>query len=227
MEPTEPVEPVEPCHRGVLWDLDGTLVDSTGLHWIAWRDAMAEEGVAITREMFEATFGWKNDPILRRWLGQDAPEDRKARIADRKERSYRAALRAEGLQPLPGAREWVERLHREGWKQAIASSAPLENIEAVLAVLDLGHDFEAMVSGDDVKEGKPDPRVFLLAAERLGVAPARAIVVEDAAAGIEGARRAGMKSIGVNPRLRLDADVYVRSLAELAPDAFSVLSGTG
>lgn len=211
--------------RGVLWDLDGTLVDSTELHWIAWRDTMAAEGISITRGMFEATFGWKNEPILREWLGEDTPADRKADIADRKERRYREALRAEGLQPLPGAREWVERLHREGWKQAIASSAPLENIDAVLAVLDLGHDFEAVVSGDDVQEGKPDPRVFLLAAERLGVAPSRAIVVEDAAAGIEGARRAGMKSIGVNQKVRLDADLYVRSLEELPADAFSALSG--
>lgn len=210
---------------GVLWDLDGTLVDSTELHWIAWRDTMAAEGVSITREMFEATFGWKNEPILRRWIGPEADTTRMRRMADRKERRYRAALRAKGLQPLPGAREWVERLHREGWKQAIASSAPLENIEAVVAVLDLGHDFEAVVSGDDVKEGKPDPRVFLLAAERLGVAPSRAIVVEDAAAGIEGARRAGMKSIGVNPKLRLDADLYVRTLEELPADAFSALSG--
>jgi len=210
---------------GVLWDLDGTLVDSTDLHWIAWRDTMAAEGVSITREMFEATFGWKNEPILRRWIGPGADTARTRRIADRKERRYRAALRAQGLEPLPGAREWVERLHREGWKQAIASSAPLENIEAVLAVLDLGHDFEAVVSGDDVKAGKPDPRVFLLAAERLGVAPSRAIVVEDAAAGIEGAPRAGMKSIGVNPKLRLDADLYVRTLEDLPADAFSALSG--
>ena len=230
MEPMEPMELMEPVPvpvpvPAVLWDLDGTLVDSTELHWIAWRDTMAAEGVAITREMFEATFGWKNEPILKTWIGESAEKERMLRIADRKERSYRAALRRKGLQALPGAREWVERLHREGWKQAIASSAPLENVEAVLEVLDLGHDFEAIVSGDDVKEGKPDPRVFLLAAERLGVAPSRAIVVEDAAAGIEGARRAGMKSIGVNPKLRLDADVYVRSLTELAPDAFSVLSG--
>ena len=210
-------------HRGVLWDLDGTLVDSTELHWVAWRDAMAAEGVTITREMFEATFGWKNDPILRRWLGDDVAEERKLRIADEKERSYRAALRAQGLRPLPGAREWVERLHAEGWKQAIASSAPLANVEAVLEVTSLGHEFEAIVSGDDVKAGKPDPRVFLLAAEKLGVTPTRAIVVEDAEAGIEGARRGGMKCIGVNPKLRLAADIYVGSLADLAPDAFDAL----
>lgn len=183
---------------------------------------MADEGVPITREMFEATFGWKNDPILRRWLGDDAPEERKTRIADRKERSYRAALRSEGLQPLPGAREWIERLHHDGWKQAIASSAPLENIEAVLDVLDLGHDFEAIVSAEDVTAGKPDPQVFLLAARKLGVDPAHAIVVEDAAAGIEGAKRAGMRSIGVNPKLRLDADVYVRSLEDLDWSAWTL-----
>ena len=79
------------------------------------------------------------------------------------------------------------------------------------------------MSGDDVKEGKPDPHVFLLAAERLGVPPSLAIVVEDAAAGIEGAKRAGMKSIGVNPKLRLPANIYVRSLEDLPASAFEEL----
>lgn len=209
--------------RGVLWDLDGTLVDSTELHWIAWRDVMQAEGVPITRGMFEATFGWKNDPILRKWLGDDVSDERRQRIAGEKERNYRIALRKEGLEPLAGAREWVERLHAEGWKQAIASSAPRENIDAVLDVLDLGHDFEVIVSGDDVTVGKPDPQVFLLAAGRLGVDPSRAIVVEDAEAGVEGARRAGMRSIGVNAKLRLAADVHVRALPDLDAGAFAAL----
>lgn len=209
--------------RGVLWDLDGTLADSTELHWIAWRDTMAEEGVPITRGMFEATFGWKNDPILRRWLGDGAPDGRRRQIADRKERRYRDALRAEGLRPLPGARAWVERLRADGWKQAIASSAPLANIDAVLDELDLDGRFDAIVSAEDVAAGKPDPQVFLLAARTLGIAPSRAIVVEDAEAGVEGARRAGMKCIGVNARLRLAADLSVASLAELEDEAFSGL----
>lgn len=209
--------------RAVLWDLDGTLVDSTELHWIAWRDTMAAEGVPITREMFESTFGWKNDPILRRWIGEDTSEDRKRRIANQKERSYRMALRREGVQPLPGAREWVERLQADGWKQAIASSAPRANIDAVLEVLDLGHDFEAIVSAEDVTLGKPDPQVFLLAAERLGVPPSRAIVVEDAEAGIEAARRAGMKSIGVNPRVALAGNIHVSTLTDLPQGTFAIL----
>lgn len=209
--------------RAVLWDLDGTLVDSGELHWVAWRDAMAAEGVTITRAMFEATFGWKNDPILRRWLGDDVSEERKRRIADGKEEAYRTALRAEGLAPLPGARAWVERLHAEGWKQAICSSAPRANIEAVLEVIGLDHDFDAIVAAEDVTLGKPDPQVFLLGAARLGVAAARAIVVEDAEAGVEAARRAGMKSIGVNPKITLAADLQVRSLEELTASSWASL----
>ena len=209
--------------RAVLWDLDGTLVDSGELHWIAWRDAMAAEGVPITREMFEATFGWKNDPILRKWLGNDASEERKLAIADGKERAYRAALRKAGLAPLPGAREWVERLHADGWRQAICSSAPRANIEAVLEVTSLAHDFEVIVAAEDVTLGKPDPQVFLTGARKLGVDPARAIVVEDAEAGVEAARRAGMKSIGVNPKITLAADLAVRSLEELTDASWASL----
>lgn len=209
--------------KAVLWDLDGTLVDSGELHWVAWRGAMAAEGVHITREMFEATFGWKNDPILRKWLGDDASEDRKLAIADGKERAYREALRQAGLAPLPGAREWVERLHADGWRQAICSSAPRANIEAVLEVIDLDHDFEVIVAAEDVTLGKPDPQVFLTGARKLGVVPSRAIVVEDAEAGVEAARRAGMKSIGVNPRTPLAADLAIRSLEELTDASWASL----
>jgi beta-phosphoglucomutase len=209
--------------RAVLWDLDGTLVDSGELHWAAWRDAMAAEGVPITREMFEATFGWKNDPILRRWLGDDASEERKRAIADGKERAYRAALREAGLAPLPGAHEWVEHLHAAGWRQAICSSAPRANIEAVLDVTSLAHDFEVIVAAEDVTWGKPDPQVFLTGARKLGVDPARAIVVEDAEAGVEAARRAGMKSIGVNPKITLAADLAIRSLEELTDASWASL----
>ena len=117
-----------------------------------------------------------------------------------------------------------QRLAADGWLQAIASSAPRENIDAVLAVIGLASVFQAMVSAEDVTLGKPDPQVFLTAASRLGSAPARSIVVEDAAAGIEAARRAGMPSIGVSRKgSPLPADLAVASLADLPPDAFSLL----
>ncbi len=209
--------------RAVLWDLDGTLVDSEQHHWLAWRDSMAAEGVPLTHEQFLKTFGLRNDAIVPQWI-PGATTERIERIADAKERLYRQLVREGGLAPLPGAAEWTQRLAADGWLQAIASSAPRENIDAVLAVIGLASVFQAMVSAEDVTLGKPDPQVFLTAASRLGSAPARSIVVEDAAAGIEAARRAGMPSIGVSRKgSPLPADLAVASLADLPPDAFSLL----
>jgi HAD superfamily hydrolase (TIGR01509 family) len=214
--------------RGVLWDLDGTLVDSEEHHWRSWRETMAGEGIALTYEQFRGTFGQRNDTILRKWLGDDTDPRRIERIGDAKEELYRRLVRMEGLAPLPGAADWVRRLRSEGWEQAIASSAPRLNIVAVLTTIGLAEDFDASVSAEDVNKGKPDPQVFLLAAERLGVPPARAIVVEDAAAGIEAARRGGMRSIAVTrDGARFPADIVVCSLAELPPDAFRSLLARG
>jgi HAD superfamily hydrolase (TIGR01509 family) len=210
--------------RAVLWDMDGTLVDSEDYHWQSWRDTMAAEGVPLTFAQFRATFGWRNDAILHQWLGAGLDPARAQRIGDTKEEQYRHLVRTGSLVPLPGAAEWVRRLHTEGWAQAVASSAPRLNIEVVLEALHLADQFQVTVSAEDVARGKPDPQVYLLAAARLGATPARSIVVEDAPAGIEGARRAGMRSIGVrSDGVRLPADIAVHSLADLAPDAFSGL----
>lgn len=210
-------------HKAVLWDLDGTLVDSEEFHWLSWRDTLRRERIELTYEQFLASFGQRNDRILPAWLGPDADPDRIRRIGDEKEAEYRRLAEAHGLTPLPGAREWLTALRAAGWKQAIASSAPRLNVDAMLRVTGLDGCVDAIVSADDVTIGKPDPQVFLRAAEKLGAEPARAIVVEDAAAGIEGARRAGMRSIGVTKTGRLAADVSVTSLADLAPDAFDRL----
>src|SRR5271166_3006555 len=156
----------------VLWDLDGTLLDSEEYHWRSWRDTMAAIGRPITRDQFLATFGLRNDEILPRWLGAGATLEDVARVSVEKEQLYRKLLREGGVGPLPGAAEWVRKLNAEGWKQAIASSAPRENVDVVLEVLGLGSFFQAVVSAEDVTVGKPDPQVFLIAAERLDVPPA-------------------------------------------------------
>jgi HAD superfamily hydrolase (TIGR01509 family) len=209
--------------RAVLWDLDGTLVNSEEYHWQSWRDALAPEGLSITYEQFLASFGMKNDPIMRMWLGAGYTPERSVRIADAKEADYRRLAQLHGLTPLPGAREWVTRLKADGWRQAVATSAPRANADVMLSALHMTSLFDAIVVAEDVSHGKPDPEPFLVAAARVGVPPERAIVVEDAAAGIEGARRAGMKSVGVNARQSLGADVNVRSLIDLPPDAFDRL----
>jgi beta-phosphoglucomutase len=118
----------------------------------------------------------------------------------------------------------LRRLHTQGWLQAIASAAPRANIDAVLEALSATHIFQGIVSADDVHRGKPDPEVFLTAASRVGVPPDRCIVVEDAVAGIQGARSAGMKSIGVSHNgKQLPADIVVASLDLLDSNAFDTL----
>ena len=135
-------------------------------------------GRDLTHAQFLDSFGKKNDLILRGWLGSDASAERIQRVGDAKEIEYRRLARSEGLKPLPGAAEWVARLHASGWKQAVASSAPRANIEVVMEALGFERYIDATVAAEDVTRGKPAPDVFLEAASRQ---PAeRVIVVEDA-----------------------------------------------
>ena len=210
--------------RAVLWDMDGTLIDSEEFHWISWRDTMAKEGVAITHEQFLSSFGQRNDSIIPRWLGAATTSERIERIGNAKEEMYRSLIRTKGISPLPGVATWLHRLHEQGWLQAIASSAPRPNVEVILDALAAAHYFQGIVSAEDVSRGKPDPEVYLTAASRVRASPDRCVVVEDAAAGIEGARRAGMRSIGVSHNgEHLPADVVVQSLDLLDSDAFDQL----
>ena len=209
--------------KAVLWDLDGTLVDSEEFHWLSWRDTMRAEGVELTYPQFLASFGQRNDRIVPAWLGPDVDIARMNRIGEDKEAEFRRLAETHGLRPLPGALEWLAALKAAGWKQAIASSAPLVNAEMMVRVVGLSGCIETIASAEDVTVGKPDPQIFLRAAAKLQVPPVRCIVVEDAAAGVEGARRGGMRCVGVTKNGRLDADVFVTSLTDLAPDAFDRL----
>ncbi|HKZ84930.1 MAG TPA: HAD-IA family hydrolase, partial [Anaerolineae bacterium] len=163
----------------VLWDMDGTLLDSAEYHWLAWREALAAEGFDLTRAQFESTFGQRNDTILRATFGPDLPLGEVDRIAGVKEARYRELVKTHGIDALPGVRRCLDRLNAGGWRQAVASAAPRLNVETILDALNIADCFDAIVSAEDVQRGKPDPQVFLLAAERLGVSPARCIVLED------------------------------------------------
>lgn len=210
--------------KAVLWDLDGTLVDSAEFHWQAWRDVMAGEGTPITYEQFVQSFGKRNDLILSGWLGPRGDPARMRRLSEAKESRFRGLVRSHGADPLPGVREWVTRLHEEGWRHAIATSAPRENLETLIDAMAMRPFFDASVAAEDVTHGKPDPEVFLVAASRLGATPQRSIVVEDAPTGIEAGRRAGMRTVGVSLLHTIPAaDVHVGTLPELPTDTFDRL----
>ena len=210
--------------RAILWDVDGTLIDSAEYHWLSWREALVREQFELTRAQFDASFGQRNDTILRGYFGADFPATEIARIADVKEDLYRALMREQGIAPLPGVRDWLTRLHATGWRQAVASSAPRANLDAIMAALDIENFFAAVASAEEVAHGKPHPDIFLTAARKVGVPPERCVVIEDAPAGLEGARRAGCRTVGVlSTHTTLDADIVVKSLTELAAAAFEQL----
>jgi len=211
--------------KGVIWDVDGTLIDSGHAHWESWRVIFAEEGMPdLSYETFLSWFGRRNDDIMREHFRDILPFDEAMALALRKESHYLEGLRAEGTPIPPGVQEWLERLAGAGWKLGIGTSAPRENIEIILEQSGWVDTFDAVVTREDVRHGKPDPEVFLTAAARMGVDPDRAIVVEDAAAGVLGAHRAGMRSIGVGTHYNeLGAMLAVPTLDLLPVDTFDRL----
>lgn len=212
----------KPC--AALWDMDGTLLDSAEYHWLAWRDTMQEMGFEISYEEFVATFGQRNDSILRGWISDEITAAEILRISDIKEARYRAMVKERGVVLLPGVHEWLTRLRDAGWRQAIASAAPRANVAAIIEALQLEAFFGGYIGAEDVQRGKPDPQVFQAAAALLGVPAERCVVLEDAPAGVAAGRSAGMRTIGVlSSHAALDADVTVETLDQLPDDIFDRL----
>lgn len=204
----------------IIWDVDGTLVDTAEQHFRAWSRLAAEIGKPFTRADFAATFGMRNPEIIRKLFFPDADDARCRELGGRKEDLYRASVHEEGTRLLPGAGTLLAAFAAEGWPQAVGSSAPPGNLDLLLDLTTTRRYFAAVVTGDDVTRGKPDPEVFLAAAAKLGADPRRCVVFEDAPAGVEAAKAGGMKCVAVtfvghHPVERLTAagaDLVVASL---------------
>ena len=208
--------------------MDGVIADTARYHEIAWRHAFEKRGFTFTRRMFRRSFGHRNDTVIPMVLGAAATPELVAEIGDEKEAEYRRLVAAD-LTPLAGALELLAACRAAGFRQGLASSAPRANVDQVLSTLAIAGYFQAVVSEKDVAEGKPSPQAFLLVARRLGVEPARCIVIEDAVSGVEGARRAGMRCVAVtntHPRESLAAaDRVVASLTEVTAADLAHLIG--
>jgi HAD superfamily hydrolase (TIGR01509 family) len=216
-----------PGARAVLWDLDGTLVDTALVHWQAWRAALPAAAAAsqLSWEAFLPTFGLRNDALIPKWLGTHPSAGEIRRISEVKEERYRALLGKGSIRLVPGAENWLRRLRGLGWRQAIATMTPRQNLELILLALDIGQYLDAVVTAEDVVRGKPEPDVFLAAAGRLSVPPARCLVIEDSPAGVEAARRAGMRVIGVGPAVQDKlADYTVVRLTDLSEYCFALIA---
>jgi len=208
--------------KAVLWDLDGVLVDTAPFHFEAWQELFQSLGKGFADADFRRTFGLRNDAILGDILGELAPAE-VGRLAQKKEELYREKIEGR-VTAIPGAMGLLRRLQQRGRKSAIVSSTTRENVRVVLGSLGLEGVFEAVVAEEDAPRGKPDPQGFLVAAQKLGVEAEECVVIEDAPGGVEAAKRAGMRCIGVTtsrPREALaGADLVVDRLEEAGVYSF-------
>ncbi len=210
----------------VIFDMDGVLVDSYEAHHESWGMMAREIGRSLTPEQFHATFGRTSREIIEHHWGQGTLSDEEILAFDhRKEALYREIVAA-AFPVMDGARELISALDMAGFRLAVGSSGPPENVELAIDKLQCERHFHARVTGRDVRRGKPDPEVFLLAAQRIGVPPSRCAVIEDAPAGIAAANAAGMLSIGLLSTGHVEADAafankVIRSLRELSPEVIA------
>ncbi len=205
--------------RGVIFDLDGVLVDSEALHVEAWRALFARLGIEVSDEEYAQGVGMADVDWLR-WLV--ARRGLQADIASWREekRALFQRILAADTRPFPGVAELVRRL-RPDFRLAVASNSWRQNIETVLERLGLRDSFDALVGADDVTRHKPHPEAYQVAAARLGLPPAACVVIEDSPLGIQAAKAAGMRCIGITnslPAERLGgADLVVGTLEDAEP----------
>lgn len=180
-----------------VFDWDGVILDSSRHHEESWERLAREAGKTLPPGHFRRGFGRRNIEIMRDMLGWSQDLREIEPLSRRKEELYREVVEEWGIDPLPGVRGWLEQLKEAGIPCGIGSSTEEKNVQVGLKKLYLGDFFQTAVTAEHVKRGKPAPDVFLEVSRRLGMPPARCVVFEDAPAGVEAARAAGMKVVGV------------------------------
>jgi HAD superfamily hydrolase (TIGR01509 family) len=206
--------------RGAIFDWDGVIINSAAHHEISWEKLAKECGKPLPENHFKLGFGMKNEVIIPELLGWTSVPVEVRILSLRKEAIYREVVLERGIEALPGVKAWLGLLRAAEIPCVIASSTHRENITTTLDVLGLGSFFSEIVTAEDVKRGKPDPEVFLTAAQRIGSEPETSVVFEDALVGIAAARAANMRVVAVTttePKEKLaHADWIVDRLDELS-----------
>lgn len=203
-------------HKGLLFDLDGVLVDTAKYHFLAWKKIADELGIEFTEKDNERLKGVSRDrsfSIILEIGGCALPQEERADYCSRKNSFYLDyIMEITGDEILPGAREFLEDVKRKGYKIALGSAS--KNSKVILDRLQLTDLFDAIVDGTNVHTAKPDPEVFLKGAKDLHLSNGECIVFEDAEAGIEAAHRGGMLAVGIGSRdLLTEADINIPGFA--------------
>lgn len=203
--------------QACLFDLDGVLVDTAKYHFLAWKRLADELGFTFTEQDNERLKGVSRDVSLQILLeigGLALDQNTRSELAARKNGWYVESIsRMDASEILPGALEFLKECRAEGLRTALGSAS--KNAALILNNTGLAPYFDAIIDGTKTSQAKPDPEVFLLGAEAVGLSPSACVVFEDAEAGIEAAKRAGMRSVGIgtSPALQKLADLSIPSLA--------------
>ncbi len=205
-------------YKAFIFDLDGVIVSTDEYHFIAWKEIASREGIPFDRETNNSLRGISRmaslDIILNK-ADKTYSEEKKQELALNKNAIYQLLLQNLGPEDLlPGVMEVLKHLRLAGYLLAVGSSS--RNTKMILARLGLNDYFEAVADGTEIRHSKPDPEVFLKAAEKLGIEPEKCVVIEDATAGIEAAKRGGMLAIAINDATKSPlADIRINSMAEI------------
>lgn len=204
----------------LIFDMDGVIANTKKHHQDAWFKFCKKHGLHITGKMFrDKLFGRTSHEILEILFDRQLSENESEKLTTEKEEMYRNQARDQ-LEPLPGLQTFLEKARKENFDMIVASSAPGKNVEFTLDETGTLKYFEDFIAAEDITESKPDPEIFLKAAERLKSPPANCVVFEDSYAGIDAGKNAGMKVIAVattHPKNEL-------SKADLVIDDFSNLT---
>ena len=205
---------------GAIFDWDGVIIDSSRYHEKSWEQLAKMENKVLPSGYFKKAFGKRNENIIPEVLNWTQKEQEIKMLAERKEELYRKILLERGITPLPGVKSFLEMLRTNQVLCCVGSSTPTLNITTVLTLLNFGQYFQGIIAAEDVTKGKPDPQVFLRAAQKLHLPAEQCVVFEDALVGIQAAKAGGMKVVAVtttNPSASLtEADVVVDRLDELS-----------
>ena len=211
--------------EAVIWDMDGVLLDSGPSHFKAWRATLEKYKIKVYEERLRRTFGMTNQQVIQFIVDQPISKELADRISREKDILFQSIIKDRAVF-LPGVKKWIEAFRQNGIRQALASSGSPGNINMVLTALVAETYFDEVVSGDGLPS-KPDPFVFLKAAECLGVIPLNCLVIEDAVVGVQAAKASEMKCIAVtttdHAEKLADADMVLDNLAELMTDHIQAL----
>jgi beta-phosphoglucomutase family hydrolase len=203
--------------KGIIFDMDGTLIASTEADYLAWKKTFADHGKKLTYESYFPLLGVKSADVVRKELKLEGDE---VDIALAKKLQYFEDIVAtKGIQPIPFAEDLLRSLRHLPVTMALATSSRKMKMKMVMEKLNFLQYFDEVVTGEEVHHSKPAPDIFILAAKKLGLAADECVVIEDAASGVTAAKRAGMKCIAITTTHKEEqlahADLVIHSFEEI------------